>query len=192
MKSMKHRFMAAASVAALVISARAEIVYTPVNVTINVDNQYHIDLNGDGIIDFTIRNHSSDQSCIGWPGYIGYDKLAAAHRKGNELVQANGIGAAALAGGVEVGQNQSFKGNGLMAEYASGWIKEFGMCWNSPYSWGNWIGVDSAYLGVEFLINGELHYGWIACSGGLTPTVTGFAYETVAGQSIVTGQTSGP
>lgn len=192
MKPMKRILIATlAFIAVLTIPTCAEIVYTPVNVGIGVDGHYHIDLNGDGITDFTIRNHDWDVTCIGWPGSIHNDKLAATHPKGNELVKVNG-GAAALPEGVEVGPDQVFTTGGLMLEYASGWIRLYGMCDYSPHSWGPWSYVTSAYLGVEFLINGEIHYGWIASSGGLTPTVTGFAYETVPNQSIVTGQTTGP
>ena len=185
MKPMKRILIAtAAFIAVLAIPACAEIVYTPVNVGIGVDGHYHIDLNGDGITDFTIKNTESN-FCGGYS-----DQLVTAHPKGNKMI-GNWAGAAALAEGIEVGPNQSFSGHGFMAGYSNIEVR-YGICFRGNRWWGNWIGVNSAYLGVEFLINGEIHYGWIASGGGLTPTVTGFAFETVAGQSIVTGQTSGP
>ena len=65
---------------------------------------------------------------------------------------------------------------------------------------GNWFDV-TAYLGLQFLINGETHYGWAAVDvvfdtsqrpWTFSATLTGYAYETVAGQSIAAGRTSGP
>ncbi|MGD0826302.1 MAG: hypothetical protein ABR908_17105 [Terriglobales bacterium] len=48
---------AGVSVLALAQPAEAEIVYTPVQVTIGPGQTYSLDVNQDGIVDFTIRNH---------------------------------------------------------------------------------------------------------------------------------------
>jgi hypothetical protein len=57
------------------------------------------------------------------------------------------------------------------------------------------------YLGLEFQIAGQTHFGWAELSvtgsrfgpnQGLTTVVVGFAYETIAGKSIITGQTGAP
>lgn len=65
---------------------------------------------------------------------------------------------------------------------------------------GNWFDI-TGFLGLQFLINGETHYGWAAVSvvfvdskipWTLSATLTGYAYETVADQPIVAGQISGP
>ena len=190
MNSMQRILIATLTfLAILAIPASGEIVYTPVNVGIGVDGHYHIDLNGDGITDFNIKNTDGNFRCGAKSFY--YDKLVISHSKGNNVAD-SGSWAAALAQGVEVGPSLSFGGSGMMSYYATGWQTEFGGCESEQIRTGRWIYVGSAYLGVEFLINGEIHYGWIASGGGLTPTVTGFAYETVPNQSIVTGQTTGP
>lgn len=55
----------------------------------------------------------------------------------------------------------------------------------------------SGFLGVEFKIKGQAHYGWIAiditCAcrhEGFRGMITGYAYNTVANQPIRAGQTS--
>lgn len=54
----------------------------------------------------------------------------------------------------------------------------------------------NTYMGVEFTLNGETHYGWIRLNikttsnptgPQLTATITGYAYETIAGKPIVAG-----
>ncbi len=51
------------------------------------------------------------------------------------------------------------------------------------------------YLGVKFLISGQTHYGWIRLTvitepRGMSATITGYAYETIANKPIKAGQTS--
>jgi hypothetical protein len=60
--------------------------------------------------------------------------------------------------------------------------------------------VKNRYLGFKFAIKGKIHYGWarlsvaVKSSGGvsLTTTLTGYAYETIPGKSIIAGATKGP
>jgi hypothetical protein len=67
---------------------------------------------------------------------------------------------------------------------------------SSRYSrniFGPWENVQNRFVGVEFLISGETHYGWIRLTVNFTTrlpkaTLTGYAYETVAGQPIQAGQ----
>ena len=67
------------------------------------------------------------------------------------------------------------------------------------YAGGNWARVTNRYLGLKFKINGKTHYGWARLSvqissdyRQITATLTGYAYETIAGKSIKAGQTKGP
>jgi hypothetical protein len=57
--------------------------------------------------------------------------------------------------------------------------------------------VTDKYLGVVFQINGQVHYGWIrmtvnAGGGAVTGTITGYAYNTVANQSLKAGEPGTP
>jgi hypothetical protein len=62
------------------------------------------------------------------------------------------------------------------------------------------LDVVNHYLGLNFQVNGQTHYGWARLSvllhcgrGGCSyvVTLTGYAYETIAGNPILAGQTSG-
>jgi hypothetical protein len=97
----------------------------------------------------------------------------------------------ALADGVEVGPNANFQSKGL---YMAGVF--FGST-NTLHS-GSWLSVETAYLGLKFMVNGETHYGWARIKfvspvsfNFLSGSIAGYAYETVANQPILTGQTSG-
>lgn len=64
-----------------------------------------------------------------------------------------------------------------------------------PNALGNWLS-GRGYLGFEFSSHGE-HFGWVAASvsnrgeGAIFALdVTGYAYDTVAGQTILAGQTT--
>jgi hypothetical protein len=61
---------------------------------------------------------------------------------------------------------------------------------------GSWSKATSGYLGLEFLIKGNVHFGWarLSYSPKLPGTwfLDGYAYETTPGKSIVAGKTKGP
>ena len=64
----------------------------------------------------------------------------------------------------------------------------------SFYCNGQWAKVQGRYLGLKFSINGQTHFGWARLSTTcqlykIEAVLTGYAYETVAGKAIVTGQT---
>jgi len=62
-------------------------------------------------------------------------------------------------------------------------------------SWGPWHGAQNRYLGLKFLVKGQVHYGWARLSVSkifpFTATLTGYAYETIPNKSIVAGKTHG-
>ena len=69
----------------------------------------------------------------------------------------------------------------------------------SAYCNGPWAKASDRYLGLEFLIGGEPHFGWarlsVRCDYARTRVfaqLTGYAYETVANQPIDAGNTIGP
>jgi hypothetical protein len=62
------------------------------------------------------------------------------------------------------------------------------------YYVGSWVNVKNRYLGLRFKIKGKIHYGWARLSvqvqnHTVVGTLTGYAYETVAGKAIKAGQT---
>ncbi len=59
---------------------------------------------------------------------------------------------------------------------------------------GQWFNVSRRYLGLKFVIKGKIHYAWARLNvhwGARKATLTGYAYETIAGKSIITGKTKG-
>jgi hypothetical protein len=60
-------------------------------------------------------------------------------------------------------------------------------------TYGNWVGISDKYIGVRFAAGSQTHYGWarlsVSADGG-TITLKEYAYNTVAGQGIVAGQTN--
>lgn len=177
-------------------AAVAEVVYTPVNVVLT-KGHYNLDLNHDGIADFEIKATHSIDYCGG---------LSASLRVA--LVTGNGVEGsstvAALASGSLIGPDQMFKTSGtpLIESVRYGYFEicgstRCGECFFMNFRNGNWLNV-SGFLGLEFLIDGQIHYGWAQMTVHFDPTqkllsatLTGYAYETVAERSIVAGQNTG-
>ena len=187
-----HYFvLAIAGVAASVIlvpSVRAEVVYTPANITISGNGLLGIDLNHDGITDVTIVSSGRSIICAGTgKGSYGYVYAMPAQDNG---VVASGNYALALKSGTNISSSSSFY-------YPESLMMWYNSCpWPPHSNTGAWLAVDNRYLGLKFQINGETHYGWARLSvnpGRFGPivTLTGYAYETIAGREITTGQTSG-
>jgi hypothetical protein len=66
---------------------------------------------------------------------------------------------------------------------------------------GKGKGVRDRYLGLKFVISGEVHYGWAGLSVTLehqrqfddvSGTLTGYACETVPDKPTIAGETTGP
>jgi len=164
-------------------SAGAKVVYTPVKVTIG--SSYMLDLNHDGVPDFNL------EFCVCLPhGGIFQAGLVT---KGNEVRQTTAFPreAAALPRNTLIGPEQAF--TSVTSGYG-GVLMAFNSAYGS-YSFGGgpWLGVTNRYLGVKFLINGQVHFGWarLTVTSGLEATLTGYAYETVPNKSIKAGQTTG-
>jgi len=172
-------YMAAAGAAgvgvlAVAPPAQAKVVFTPVNVTIGENSQYLLDLNHDGVNDFSFSHFA----------YGNWDHFYAAGLAANHI-SGNGT-ASALRFGVPIGPNGHFSHFGLMAK--SGAIS------GSIETFGKWLNVQNRYLGLQFSINGKTHYGWarLTVTSGIAGTLTGYAYETIPNKRILAGQTSGP
>lgn len=169
--------------------AEGKIVYTKTRATItHIGNPYQLDLNNDGIVDFTIG------FCSCQP--YGTAVTIRSNNVGNMVIQQPGFSysAAALISGAPIGPKQAFR-----SAYAAGGLQlEAAIATASlqrTTSIGPWAGgVTGRYLGLKFMINGQAHYGWARMTIGkqLSHVVlTGFAYETIANRPITAGQISG-
>lgn len=169
-------YIAAASAAGMGIlataqPAHAKVVYTPVNVTIAEDSQYLLDVNHDGVNDFSIVHFA----------YGNWNHLYAAGLAGDEIF-GNGD-ASALRFGVPIGPKGHFSGFGLMTKN--------GVVSGVPFTSGKWNNVQTRYLGLKFSIDGATHYGWARVTVSTAITLTGYAYETIPNQRILAGEISG-
>jgi hypothetical protein len=164
--------------------AEAKIVYTPTNITIGRNSSYNLDVNNDGISDFTFTLDAVPFICDP-PGFCGWFifTLVETPASGNG---AEGSPPARLTFGDQIGPSQTFyEGTGTMASL-----------------WGqdNWGGGEGnrglnrkrGYLGLSFQIDGETYYGWAKISVNMKTgvvTLGGYAYETVANMPINAGRT---
>ncbi len=185
---------AGAGLLAFVHPASAEIIYKPSNTPLGTPFGggviTQLDINGDGINDFSFDNYSYFSHGLG-----AADLTITAGETGNGIVAVTLKGqnrptAAALTAGIEVGPTASFQAptGGLLL----GGIFEG----SSGGDFGSWLNVETAYLGLKFVVNGETHYGWarikLVSPGEINSgSIYGYAYESVTDQPIVTGKTSG-
>jgi hypothetical protein len=177
---------------ALAQAAEAKIVYTPAHVKSSPLTNFPLDLNHDGITDFTLYDTS---------GFSGKDFNA---RLSVVPVRVNGIWgrqysfASALPAGVRVGPHGPFasRSGQVMASY-------FHIVSTNTHAGyrGQWAnsgkGIKNRYLGLKFQINSKDHFGWArltvtvnkAHGPSFTGILTGYAYETIPNKPIITGKT---
>ena len=182
------------STLALAQPALAEVIYTPAHKSLPINRLFYLDLNHDGTKDFKFFLHSEFGS-----GYWFTDLKLEGVRPRNQVWSFVSSSfrygcAAALPKGIKVTSKSPF-GQGYRFMFFGG--SSFG----GGGSFCPWLSSKQktpAYLGLKFLINGKIHFGWARFgnihSGHQTPSaeLTGYAYETVPNKPIVTGKTKGP
>lgn len=178
--AMAGAFVAVAS------DANAAIIYTDIEDTeFGTGESFQLDMNDDGTVDFLMVGASNtagtwtfayvigNLSAYGYGGpdnmFIGYDGVYLPY-------------GSALAAGDEIGPDGSFLSNtinyGVLASIFGG------------VTYGAFANTTDAYLGVQFDIDGSLHYGWVRLDvsvGPISVTVKDFAYEDVATEPINAG-----
>ncbi|MFZ0771753.1 MAG: hypothetical protein WCA49_24010 [Candidatus Sulfotelmatobacter sp.] len=178
---------------ALAQPSLAEVVYTPTHQKIG---SVALDLNNDGTTDFTIRNFGG--SCFGRSMFICSQTLSVIPNSGNAVLGTYGAQnyAQALSTGKRVGNGEQFKAASFL---------RMEHCVATPTSFfvsGSWGYARSRYLALKFSIGGETHYGWaritVLVNGSRNGTrcqslalLTGYAYQTVPGEPLLTGRISG-
>jgi hypothetical protein len=184
-ESLHHRLslyaLAAVGAGALVQPAEAEVVYTPIYHRITTNENFPIDLNHDGVTDFTIVNrlHRSNMQLKVLPAFGGYAVLGRYIGWAEAMLPGSMVG-------VNRPSGRPSSGNNIMASFGSG-----------GYSAGSWFSVSDRYLGLAFKIHGKLHYGWARLTTNwngnlrIEATLTGFAYETEPDIPIIAGDTGG-
>ncbi len=183
---------AGVSLLALAQPARGEVVITRKTIAIEQDvyPPFQIDLNHDGIADFSVHLNFSAYPLSDWDLFV----VPAQGWSVGAIVTSNKY-PAALAAGAKIGPSAQF-GSSSRVEH----VHSIDDTYSHRYArilkgnWGN--NPRSRYLGVRFLINGKTHYGWIRMAvitqpRGMSATITEYAYETVANKKISAGATQG-
>lgn len=179
---------AAVAVTAGVAGANAQIVYTDVNPDESYDDIQDangfdaiaiLDLNNDATIDFLVA---------------GRDTTISGSRIRFTLVAPYGTGNA-VAGETPTSFDYALALDaGNMIDNTLNWIAATNtMAYNvasaNPYQ-ENWNGVSDKYLGLQFLVGANTHYGWARLdvqSIGDVFTLKDYAYNSTANAGIVAG-----
>jgi hypothetical protein len=176
---------------ALAQPAEAKIVYTPAKVRISLEHPLKLDLNHDGITEFSIFvTYFFSSSEVTW--FTDLD-VAGPLFSGNSSAAGLNHYAYALHAGRRIGNSLPF-GQYLWMGARLRFSRKSGRCY------GPWSNVKERYLGLRFEVKGQTHYGWARLNEschpishvGITAVLTGYAYETIANKPIITGKTKGP
>jgi hypothetical protein len=168
--------------------ASAEIVYTSAHHVLT-QGSVEIDLNHDGVADFAIQNRESGGSSFysgtlavgGFSTPPGAAVLAKNHR--------GVVNALALSAGSSIGP---YSPQSFFTAYRQRVTMAFIGCVSHCRQFGLWTNTSKKFLGLRFLINGEVHYGWARFSVStqywpIRAKLTGYAYETEPDKAILAG-----
>ena len=170
--------------------AEGRVVYTPTKINILPPHgSYQIDLNHDGIADFTLLNSTYGSD-------IEFNDLGLKNSSGdNGVIGFNTSGGWRFASALKVGAR--IGNGGRFQTRNEGWLlvsSGFSGYTTSPL--GPWLNVKDRYLGLRFTIKGQSHYGWARLTvtrqnRKIMALLTGYAYETIPNKSIIAGKTKG-
>jgi hypothetical protein len=206
---------ASVSLLALTLPAEGKIVYTPANVTLERYQAIPLDVNHDGKVDFflfknftrtTFQRYSILGVChknpvSGSHSLFCTSSTFATDAQNQLRVSPGALFVQALHGGARIQDGDRFGGKNKPVKMGE---VVYPLSSNSRYKthWsGPWVnagkGVKNRYLGLKFKIKGRFHFGWarltvVTTQRSFTPTLTGYAYETIPGKGIVAGKTKGP
>lgn len=182
-----------AAMLALAPPSLAEIVYTPASGKVSRNGSFELDLNRDGIVDFTIVDHVEGTAIQ----FLSVIPAEGNHVMCSWVACTSGFSyAGAMQFGNKIGTNQYGWidwPRDLMAfeVFSSRGGESFG-------AWAHVFENHARYLGLQIQINGETHFGWARLNVRFRldspPTwearITGYAYETTPGRPIRAGQTT--
>jgi hypothetical protein len=192
---------AGVGVLALAGASEAEVVYTKTYEVTHTGLPLSIDLNHDGINDFLLGT----MYYAGTEGLeVGLDASGCESNQvaGRRFRSSGGYfssAASALPAGAEIGPKGNFS-----VRFPFMAAELFERVGDQYSDLGPWVhedkGVRNRYLGLKFVVDGEVHYGWARLSVKLEHqrqsddvigTLTGYAYETVPDKPITAGRITG-
>ncbi len=181
---------AGVGVLAMAQPGEAKIVYTPAHHVIEPNSSFHLDLNHDGISDFTLYCFGSVHLTSASGSFLS---VVPSNFESSGIV-GNNVGsypAAALGAGVQISIKKQFRGFAMAQRWRHS--SKGTSTFRDPWANGG-KGVTNRYLGFKFTIKKAIHYGWARLSvrrGTAVATLTGYAYQTIPNNAIITGKTKG-
>ena len=172
-------------------AANSQVIYTDVNPDFSgsLGSTYAIDLDNDGIDDVTLVNYTSSSSINNYN--LNINVLYAYPEGLNKVLGSISPNSSSLA------YPFALSTGNLISANTSSWIGSsasnilFGEIEinSMPYfSAGNWDNVEDKYLGIEFDINGNTHYGWVRLNvKDAKFTLKDYAYESTPNTAITAG-----
>ena len=188
-KNLQSRISKYTAVAGAVVSAagaQAQVVYTDVNPDYSHDAPqdngfaiYPLDLNNDQTVDFLVASRDT----VTANAHVRFT-LAVPYGAGN-----------AVAGETPSAYDYALALDiNTMVDSTLNWIAAsntmaYNVDSNNPYN-ENWNGVTDKYLGLQFIVGGNTHYGWARLDSyaiGDSIVVKDYAFEATPNVGILTG-----
>ncbi len=177
--------------------ADAQIVYTPTDIVLTHGN-LSVDLNNDGIVDFTLGDKLKRDRFNQGRSYIASRFVTVSGGAGASVVEDDRGWPAPMNEGDLVSSQRKFKdANGKPLNMAHlHRVVCTSSCGFQTFS-GPWRSVQDRYLGLKFEINGDIYYGWARLTTKIdgkklreVVKLTGYAYESTPNTAIRAGRKS--
>ena len=187
-RKLKSYSALAGTMAAAAGSANAQIIYTDVNpdVTINSGGVYNLDLNNDGILDYTLQQRSGTLY-----SFIQYDVVGVNPEFSLNEVDTLGNQAAHAAGaGFTIDSTLNWVDSTEMASQFPPTAAAMGAVITGLGSAGNFLGQTGKFLPLKFYVEGLFYYGWVrvdVAADALSFKVIDYAYRDAHDMPLVTG-----
>lgn len=183
----------AAALMAQGLQVGAEVVYTDIeDVTLEIGDVYDIDVDGDGTLDFHFAVSSVTGSNGTWSFGTAFGMYTGV---GGTLNQAMGTVGAYYNYASNLNAGDSIGPDGPWLAYTS--VYNAAVIASNFYgiSYGQFPGAGEGYMGIQFEISGNVHYGWVRLESDINDvyiTLMDMAYENVADTPIEAGATTSP
>lgn len=184
---------AAGALLVAVSGADAKVQYTNIDpdkmVSTHLDG-YYLDFDDDGINEFFfIEQIQSGNTNYGSP-FVNYGALLLPFNS-NSFVGS----ATSNVGFPTPIDSPSLVGSSAMWQQNFGILANLRVVGSNTISLGNWFGAEDKYVGLNFMISGKVHYGWIRLDVDILGkgfTVKDYAWEDEAETAIAVGDTGPP
>lgn len=183
----KNRLKAYSALAGSIVlmgsQADAQIIYTDINpdsTTIIPGNFYNLDLDNDGTFDFSFNlNFGSTSSYT--------SQQVGVTPAGSNAIAGDTVGAYIYPFAFNSGDTVK-----STLQFNVGSNQSMGSYFGAGYSYGNWLGVTDKYIGLQFYIGTQIHYGWARLDVDSTAsqfTIKDYAYNGTPNAFIFAGET---